>query len=463
MRLKELQLILLALISFVLVYVPTQLNFKESFIIALQIYTFLRFINNIGHTVCFYDFLCFSSVLTTLALPIVGYRIFNVNNTYARVWLSYMRVPEDTYYDFVIPCNIVLIIGCNLLISKIKSVDYQEIFRRLEIYAADKGKAGIVLTAIGFVSSLFPTSGNSLSFVFYLFSMLKYVGPIYVYFSNLRFRMLIFSGSIALFFMQALALGMFGEFLMYTSLTFMLLAFRFRLRFVTKFLCSLFLLFLVMMIQMTKPVYRQITWAAKTVEGLSVKENSEFEIFSTLFINRVTTPSRLFVEEPLFKIYMRLNQGWLISRAMDYVPRVEPFADGETMIRTFGAIVIPRILWPDKPEAGGYENLSRFVGIKKKLRYSMNIGPYGEAYGNFGPIAGIGFVFLYALLLSYLLKLLLVKSLEIPSLLLWSPLLFYYTLTVETDIFGTINFVVKTGVFIVIVFWASRKFFKATL
>jgi hypothetical protein len=256
---------------------------------------------------------------------------------------------------------------------------------------------------------------------------------------------------------------MFGEFLMYTSLTFILLSFRFQLRFHTKLFSALALLFIVMVIQVTKPAYRQITWTSKTVEGLSAADNSDLEIFSTLFLNRVTSPSRLFVEEPLFKIYMRLNQGWLISRAMDYVPRVEPFADGETMIRTVGAIIVPRFLWPDKPEAGGYENLSRFVGIKKRLRYSMNIGPYGEAYGNFGPVAGVGFVLLYALLLSYLLKLLLVKSFNTPSLLIWAPLLFYYTLTVETDIFGTINFIIKTGLFIAIMFWAAKKFFNTSL
>jgi hypothetical protein len=147
---------------------------------------------------------------------------------------------------------------------------------------------------------------------------------------------------------------------------------------------------------------------------------------------------------------------------MNYVPRVEPYANGQTILRSVGAILVPRFLWPDKPESGGHENLSRFLGIKKRLSYSMNIGPYGEAYGNFGPQYGIIFVFFYGLFLSFLFKVFLKNCMKRPTLVLWAPLLFYYTLTVETDILSTLNSFVKGSIFVMILFWVSKKVFKAS-
>jgi len=460
---KEVHLLFITGIILGVLYSSTGLNIKECLVISLQVYSFIRFINNFGNTICFYDFLCLTSVLTTLTLPLVGYRIFNASNSLAYLWKAYMFVPEDVYYDFVIPSNIALLLGANALLGRFTNQYYLQLFEKLRITGKGKAKAGIVLTLLGFVASFFATSGHSAAFIIYLFSMLKYVGPIYIYFSGMRNRMVFFIGSLVMFFLQALANGMFGEFLMYSALTMMLFSLRFKWRFFSKLLFSLLGFSLVVLIQMTKPVYRQITWRSKTIEGLSAVNNSNFEIFSTLFINRISSPSKIFVEEPLFRVYTRLNQGWLIARAMNYVPRVEPYADGETMIRTFLGIIVPRVLWPDKPEAGGYENLSRFVGIKRKLKYSMDIGPYGEAYGNFGPVAGVGFIFFYGLLLSYFLKMLLVKCFKTPSLLIWAPLLFYYTLMVETDIFNTVNFVVKTAIFVWFIFWVAKTFFKTSL
>jgi hypothetical protein len=148
---------------------------------------------------------------------------------------------------------------------------------------------------------------------------------------------------------------------------------------------------------------------------------------------------------------------------MNYVPRIEPYANGETILRSVGGIIVPRILWPDKPESGGRENLSRFLGIKQKLKYSMNIGPYGEAYGNFGPVYGVVFIFFYGLLLSYMLKLVVEKSNTRPTLLLWAPVLFFSTLTVETDILSTVNSTVKTAIFMYFLFWFVKRVYKVSL
>lgn len=437
--------------------------YLDSFIICYQVYLLLRFVNNIGYTICFFDFLCFYSAMDTLLMPLIGYRHFNINNNIARAWGMYMRVDEATYFSFLIPCNIALFLGVNFLIRKYKSEDYKQMISKLVEYAKGKGKIGIVFTVIGFVSSLLPAQGASLSFVFYLCSMLKYVGPFYVYFSDAPFRKHIFITSILVFLLQSISGGLFGEFAMYVALALIIVALRYNLKFVNKLTLLFSAIFLVVVLQSVKGVYRLIAWRGLEKEGLSLKNQSSVEVFGTLFYDRLTNWEKLFDERTMFPVYSRMNQGYLISRAMDYVPRVEPYANGSTIARSLAAVAIPRILWPDKPESGGRENLARFLGIKRRLKYSMNIGPYGEAYGNFGPVYGVVFIFFYGLLLSYLFKVFLKQVNWRPSLLIWAPLFLYSTLTVETDILSTINAFVKSALFVIVVFWIGKKVFKVSL
>jgi hypothetical protein len=462
-RVNDIYFILFSLVVFLYLLLGWGFTVQESFIIVYQLYLLLRFVNNFGYTICFFDFLVFISAMGTLVLPLIGYRVYNIDNPIARKWGWYMRVPEEVYYNFLIPSNLALFAGVNFFTRKFSASKIRGLYNELAEKAQDKGKIGIVLTIIGFFATFLDNVGGSLSFVFYLLSMLKYVGPLYIYFSNLPFRKQALIISVVLFLVQSIRKGMFGEFVMYLLLALILLTIKFNLRFATKLLVFIVGLFLVTILQCIKGAYRSITWRGNTINGMSLQNSSQVEIFGTLFVDQLSNTDQLFDEKTSFGLYVRVNQGYLISRAMDYVPRVEQFANGETILRTIGAILVPRFLWPDKPEAGGRENLARFLGIKGKRSYSMNIGPYGEAYGNFGSDNGVLFIFVYGLFLSFLFKKFLTNCYKRPTLILWGPLLFYYTLSVETDILTTLNSFIKGAVFVALIFWISNKFFKVSM
>lgn len=462
-KVHDLYFILFSVAVFLYVFLGWELTVQESFIVSYQIYLVLRFINNFGYTICFFDFLVFYSALDTLVLPVLGYRIYNSENLLARTWGWYMRVPQDDYFGYLIPANLALFAGVNFFTRKFTAERIKDLFFQLTEKARDKGKVGIVLTAIGFVATLLDSGGSSLAFVIHLFAMLKYVGPLYIYFSEVQWKNKAFYISMVLFLVQAISQGMFGEFVMYLILALIVVTVKFNFRFVSKLTIFLAGLFLIIILQSIKGAYRGITWQGKTINGVSLQNSSKVEAFGTLFINRITSSQKVFDERTSFGLYMRMNQGFLISRAMDYVPRVEPYANGETILRSIGAILVPRFLWPDKPEAGGRENLVRFLGIKQRLNYSMNIGPYGEAYGNFGPEKGVLFIFAFGLFLSFLFKKFMINCYRRPTLILWGPLLFYYTLTVETDILSTVNAFIKGAVFVALLFWINKKFFKTSL
>jgi hypothetical protein len=176
-----------------------------------------------------------------------------------------------------------------------------------------------------------------------------------------------------------------------------------------------------------------------------------------LMSESITNPSSMFQKQKLFYSAVRMNQGWLIGMTMDRVPRRFEYAYGETIAISVAAAFVPRILWPDKPEAGGKYNLKRFWGYNI-VGFSMNIGPIGEAYANFGVTGGIIFMFFYGLFFNAILTYLLKWSEKRSSILCWIPFLFFYAVVVETDILTTVGSIVTSLIFMVLFI----RIFKAT-
>jgi hypothetical protein len=138
----------------------------------------------------------------------------------------------------------------------------------------------------------------------------------------------------------------------------------------------------------------------------------------------------------------------------------EPFANGETIFASTVAGFVPRFLWPDKPIAGGKENMLRFAGYRLTTTTSMDIGPHMDGYANFGRAGGIVFMFVYGLLINWLLVFFLNRSIKwSPTILLWSPFVFIQVLKVETSFTTTFNAATK-GIFFVFLLFL---FFKSVL
>ena len=116
----------------------------------------------------------------------------------------------------------------------------------------------------------------------------------------------------------------------------------------------------------------------------------------------------------------------------------------------------------DKPEAGGKANLKRFWGYNIK-GYSMNIGPEGEAYANFGVNGGIIYMFFYGVFFNLLLSIILKLAEKRPTIILWLPFLFLYVISVETDLLTTMNAIIKTSLFTLIVFRLFKSLFRIDL
>ncbi|HSV45690.1 MAG TPA: hypothetical protein VLJ58_07865 [Ramlibacter sp.] len=108
-------------------------------------------------------------------------------------------------------------------------------------------------------------------------------------------------------------------------------------------------------------------------------------------------------KQHLIDVDRRLNQNWLVGAAIDYVGGGNvPFANGETVMSAFIAL-IPRALWPGKPEFGGSGDMvSDNTGITFAEGTSVGAGQVLELYVNFAEWGVvIGFVVLGALIRQF--------------------------------------------------------------
>jgi hypothetical protein len=226
------------------------------------------------------------------------------------------------------------------------------------------------------------------------------------------------------------------------------------IKFYKKLVVALIGIYCILIIQSVKTEYRDKVWGASS--------GADPAYYAQLVSEKITSPGTIFDPTKSFFLAVRLNQGWLIAKTMNNVPEKHDFAYGETIWQSVAAAIVPRFLWPDKPEAGGKANLKRFWGFTL-TGFSMNIGPFGEGYANFDVGGGIVFMFFYGLFFNLMLSLVVRLAEKRPTIILWVPFLFFYAVSIETDLLTTMGSLVKGLFFTWIIFRAFRIAFRIDL
>ena len=419
----------------------------------------INFIHSLGTQININQITILFGVLQLLLMPIVVYRIYNEDKNVIAL-LYNMNLDEKEYFSFVVPALIAMIIGLQipLLSNYFKKEILQQSIYKIKMYLIGKSNIGLYLMIIGLSSGFFtPFLPSTLGYLSYLFSKLLYVGILYIYFSDNKNKNYFLLGGIAGLLVNTIVQGMFGE-LIFTSILALLLIFLTqKISSVKKITVCIVGFFLIIVLQTIKSDYRKATWFGQKDANVS-----NTEIFFSLIINKISNPSSFFNKEDIFPTIVRFNQGMIQDKVMDYVPRIRPFAEGKTIYTSLAASLIPRFFWPDKPMSGGKWNMEYFTGLIIE-GYSMNIGPLGEAYGNFGPKGGIYFMFFYGLFFNLALFILFQICKNRPTILLWFPILFLNSIQVETDILMTVNSLIKNSLFVAFCYWASERFLRIRL
>jgi hypothetical protein len=436
-------------------YYIVELGGYESFSIGLLIFFLFDFLDNLGKRVVVLDIAVILAIFTWLIMPVIFYQFYTKADHVARIFHKYMPIPAEEYFSFAVPGTVLMILGFKIPLLRLQINSRPDLFKvKLEAYFKGKDWIGFLLIGISLVSGfLYPFVPSTLERVVGLLERLSYVGVFYIFFSGNKHKGKILLGVTGLLLATSISTGMFGELVFLMALFYILIALYLKRRtFFYKLGILVLGVFAIFLIQNVKSAYRLKAW----------KTGSDASYFGELVLNSLEDPSAMFQKKSLFHVSIRMNQGWLIATTMDRVPKRYDYANGETIALSVAAAFIPRVFWPDKPEAGGKYNLKRFWGYDL-VGYSMNIGPIGEAYANFGVRGGIFFMFFYGLFFNMVLTWLLKRSESSPSVLCWIPFLFSYAVVVETDILTTVGSIVTSLMFMLLFGWLFKAIFKVKL
>jgi hypothetical protein len=382
-----------------------------------------------------------------LLMPLAGYTFFDRSDHLAKMWVRYMPVPQEVYFGFALPaltCFAMALFWPSGNAKKDDSGVYlQDTIVRARAIFPKKQWTGLQLMLIG--TLMFwaaPYVPDVLQFVLVLFFFASFAGFLYVFYtSTFPFRKLTLTFFSIFILMTALNSGMF-TIVAYMGLT--LFSFFFlgkRTPFWKKFLWFLTGAFMLLLIQSVKPAYRHLTWKGGGYTG------NKALLFGNLLADKVFNFDWNSADA-FFPIYYRTNQGFNVGLVIRRFPNIKPYDNGANLLLNGASALVPRFIWPDKPEAGGKFNMQYYAGLYIN-GWSTNVGPLGEAYGSFGPIGGIVFMFCLGLFIRWVYRRVFGLARGIPLLIFWIPVIFYQvTYSGETDTLQILNSLSKSAFFI---------------
>ena len=411
------------------------------------------YLKDLGKKLIIVEILPIMTLVFYLVAPAMNYYLVDIN------WYegsAIMPIEPVAYFEVAVPCTLALILGVHF--PRKEPTNHLDLFKKVKVHLTDKQLISKQLIIIGLASLVLKQfAPDSLGLIFQFGSELILVGGLYLFFgSDKDWLALSLIGVYLLG--KSVSGGMFGELIVWGMMFAIYYFLKKPWRLIPKIVGFSLGLFLVVVLQSVKWEYRKLTWFGD--ETTEQAAGSNLSIFLDLMTERFADPATLNDPLVLGNILERFNQGYLTASAIEHTPAIEPFANGETVSKAMLAAFVPRLLWPNKPEAGGRENIARFTSIELVGNTSMNIGQLGEAYVNFGAWGGAILLFFYGFFSMSIFQ----KGIEMceksPTIIFWLPFLFSNTIIVETDLLTTFNHIFKAIIFIWIVHESIRLFYK---
>lgn len=428
---------------FGIAYLIWESTLPEAIAFVLPIYCFLTFVDQISRRIALLECITFIAGLEILQVPAVTY------------WLlpSSMPIDSGTYFSYALPAFSLFYLGLLWKNRTPVTTNHKQTIQLSIDSLHHNHQAGIVLLLIGLagfgVRTFVP---GAPTFVSYIPSYCLYISVLYTWYARSAFRWPIIGLVAVVLGAYTIREGMFGELFFWLMLLTLFLTTG-RTKPLSGQVKALFVtaaLSLLLVIQSVKAEYRYNTW------GHSRQERSgNAGLMGELLIDRLTDPSKLLAPAHFFSSFMRFNQGIMIGSALAKMPRHEPYANGEVLLSLVHPF-IPRLLWPGKPQTGGYENIRRFTSLPQSENTSINLSPLGEGYVNFG-YYGLLFSLGYGLLLGWAFRLVFQLAERHPTLILWLPMLFIGCLTMETDLLSTWGSLLNNALFLLVLRWLLTR------
>jgi hypothetical protein len=419
-----------------------EISWLSFFAVMISLYQFTLLFNSIGYIIPVRYLLGCFMCLQFFIGPTFAYNGLDTYQYQAYI----MRVSETEYFSYVIPAVVLFILGLHINAGKLNGEVVNQ--QRVRQFVEKNPKIPYLFIIIGFLSSIISVLFSSeISFVFYLLGSFKFIGLFLVIIGNIRIKLLPFILVIGSIVSSSLGDGMFHDLLTWVIFIAAVFGIKYKFGFKIKVIGLTVFLLLAITIQLLKGAYRN------TIRN--DKESSGLETFVNLAEKQNEKDGGFFSFKSLASSNVRINQGFIITNIMNTVPSKVPFDDGKEMIQILEAAILPRILAPNKLNAGDKKIFTKFSGIQLRSGTSMGLSSVGDAYINFGIIGGCIFMFLLGLMYSSILNIFYKKSKIYPILILFPALVFYYPIRPDCELQTILGHLFKSCflIFIIINVW----------
>jgi preprotein translocase subunit SecY len=144
---------------------------------------------------------------------------------------------------------------------------------------------------------------------------------------------------------------------------------------------------------------------------------------------------------------------------MQYVPTVEPFANGETIKEAVYSSLVPRFLDKNKTTAGGRENFLHYTGLYIMTDTTMCLGLLGEAYVNYGVNGGILLMLILGIVFNRIFAFFIGLGKNNSYFLLCLPLIFLQAVKPDTEFVVVVNHLTKATLIVFMVYLVLPNLF----
>ncbi len=354
-----------------------------------------------------------------------------------------MKISEAEYFVYAIPAVSLFILGLHVTAGKLKGEIINE--NDIQRFVDNAGQLPYLFIGAGFLASYIAGSfGSELAFVFVLLACFKYIGLFMLLLGSKQLKLwvliLVFSSVIV----SSLAAAMFHDLLTWLIMLGAILAIKFKPGMLLKTAIAIGFVFVVVVIQQLKGDYR------KTLQS----QSGNLEAFEKVYDDSKENNS-LFDMSSLAANNVRINQGFIVTNIMYTVPAKVPYENGNELMKILEAAILPRILAPNKLNAGDRTIFMKYSGIPIREGTSMALSSLGDAYINFGIVGGCLLMFFLGLLFSEVLNRFYKFSKHFAVLLLFTPLVFYYPIRPDCELQTSLGHLVKSCflIWVMLMFW----------
>ena len=418
--------------------------------VLITLHQFLLFFYSIGYVIPIRYLAGSLMCLQMLLGPTLAY---NGLDAYQRDNLV-MQIPQFDYFMYAIPGVICFIFGLHVTAGKLKGEFINE--EKIQKYVSQNTNLPYYFIGIGFVSSVVaPYVGAELGFVFTLLGCFKYIGAFLIILGNRHLKplfLVLVYGSIIL---TSLKGAMFHDLMTWLIFLGTVFAIKYKPAINIKAAFVFGFIMLAILIQQLKGNYR------KAISGEG--EKGGIEAFNNA-VDQNENTGGIFSAKKLGESNIRINQGFIVTHIMQNIPAKVPFQNGSELWKILYSAIMPRILAPDKLNAGDRDIFIKYSGMYLFPGTSMGLSSMGDFYINFGIIGGIICMFFFGLLFSEVMNAFYKHSFRYPILLLFAPLVFYYPIRPDCELQTILGHLVKSCflIFVMIQVWKIKFMIRKT-